>query len=90
MTIYRDGKEIKLTKEEMQQVYEKVRNEQFGRDVCQKLQEHGVNPNRGDVDWKQIALEAQWWLGENDLCNDLYWDAIEMAIKYYIKERGIK
>lgn len=91
MTIYRDGKAIELTPREMQQAYEKQRDEYFGEDVCDRLQEeYNIDPNRGDINWKEIARVAQDLLGSHDLYNDIYWDAIHTAIKAYLKRKGVR
>lgn len=91
MKIYRDGQAIELTPKEIQQAYEEQRDEYFGEDVCDRLQEeYNINPNRGDVNWEEIALIAQELLADNDMYNDIYWDAIHTAIKAYLKGKGIK
>lgn len=91
MIIYRDGKAIELTGLELQQAYEEQYDEYFKNDVWDKLQEeYDIDPDRGDINLGDISLIAQELLGDNDLYNDIYWDAIHTAIKAYLKRKGIK
>ena len=91
MKIIRNGQEIELTPKELQQAYEEQHREYFGIDVCDILQEkYNIDPNRGDIDWEEIATDAQDLLSNDDCYYECYWEAINTAIKQYIKEKGLK
>lgn len=93
MIIYRDGQAIELTGKELQQAYEEVQNDYYIDDIGNKLREdYDIEPCTDDseVDLAEIALIIPELLGNNDLYNDIYWDAIYTAIKQYLKEKGIK
>ena len=91
MKIIRNGQEFELTSAELRQAYEEQHREYFGIDVCDSLQEnYDIDPNRGDIDWEEIATDAQNLLENNDCYYECYWDAVDTAIKKYIKEKGIE
>lgn len=91
MKIIRNGQEIELTPKELQQAYEEQHREYFGIDVCDSLQEnYNIDPNRGDIDWEEIATDAQDLLVNDDCYYECYWDAIHTAIEQYLKEKGLK
>ena len=90
MKIIRNGQEIELTPKELQQSYEEQHREYFGIDVCDILQEkYNIDPNRGDIDWEEIATDAQDLLANDDYYYECYWDAVHTSIKQYLKEKGI-
>ena len=90
MKIIRNGQEIELTSAELQQAYEEQHREYFGMDVCDQLQEcYDINPNRGDIDWERITLNAMDLLYNDDCYYECYWDAVHTSIKQYFKEKGI-
>ena len=90
MKIIRNGQEFELTSEELQQAYKEQHREYFGIDVCDSLQEnYDIDPNRGDIDWEEIATDAQNLLENNDCYYECYWDAVHTSIKQYFKEKGI-
>ena len=90
MKIIRNGQEIELTPKELQQAYEKQHREYFGIDVCDILQKkYNIDPNRGDIDWEEIATDAQDLLANDDYYYECYWDAVHTSIKQYLKEKGI-
>lgn len=91
MKIIRNGQEFELTSEERHKAYEEQHREYFGIDVCDKLQEeYNIDPNRGDIDWEEIAINAQDLLANDDCYYECYWDAIETAIKQYFRARRTK
>lgn len=91
MKIIRNGQEFELTSEELAQAYEEQHREYFSIDVCDSLQEnYDIDPNRGDIDWERIALNAMDLLYNDDCYYECYWDAIHTAIEQYLKEKGIK
>lgn len=91
MKIIRNGQEFELTSEELEQAYEEQHREYFGIDVCDSLQEnYDIDPNRGDIDWEEIATDAQDLLANDDCYYECYWDAVNTAIKQYLKEKGIE
>ena len=91
MKIIRNGQEIELTSVELAQAYEEQHKEYFGIDVCDVLREnYDIDPNRGDINWGEIATDAQDLLSDDDCYYECYWEAINTAIKQYIKERGLK
>lgn len=91
MKIIRNGQEFELTSAELAQAYEEQHKEYFGIDVCDVLQKnYDIDPNRGDINWEEIATDAQDLLANDDCYYECYWEAINTAIKQYIKERGLK
>ena len=90
MKIIRNGQEFELTPKELQQAQEEQHRGYFGIDVCDSLQEnYDIDPNRGDIDWERIALNAMDLLYNNDCYYECYWDAVHTSIKQYFKEKGI-
>lgn len=91
MKIIRNGQEFELTAEELQQAYDEQQKRFFGSDVCDRLQdEFDINPNRGDIDWEQIAVDAIDLLADDDGYYESYWQAIDQAIEQYLKELEVK
>ena len=91
MKIIRNGQEFELTSAELEQAYEEQHREYFDIDVCDRLrEEHDIDPNRGDIDWEEIAINAQDLLANDDCYYECYWNAINQAIEQYLKERGVK
>ena len=91
MKIIRNGQEFELTWQELAEAYNEYEVHCFGQDVCEKLREDfDINPNRGDIDWEQIAVDAIDLLANDDDYYESYWQAIEQAIKQYLKELEIK
>ena len=88
MKIIRNGQEFELTPKELEQADEEQYREYFGIDVCDSLQEnYDIDPNRGDIDWEEIATDAKDLLVNDDYYYECYWEAINTAIKQYLKEK---
>lgn len=91
MTIYRDGQVIELTKEELETAYSVQRRKYFAEEVCYQLQEfYNINPNRGDVNWGQIADDVMDAIAEDDTYWECEHDAFRRVIERYLKENQIK
>ena len=88
MKIIREGKEYELTGLELQQAYEEVRNDYYMDDIGDKLREdYDIEPCTDDseIDLKELAEDAQNLLSNDDMYYQCYWDAIDTAIKQYLK-----
>jgi hypothetical protein len=92
MTIYRDGKAIELTGLELHQAYEEVRDELYINDIGDKLREdYDIEPCTDDseIDLKEIAIDVQDLLANDDTYFLCYCDATHTAIEHYLREKGI-
>ena len=85
MIIYRDGKAIKLTEQELDQAYREARRRYYEEEVIEKLtEEYGVNPK--SVDWREIAEEVMDEIAEDDTHWECEQDAYRRVIKRHLKE----
>lgn len=86
MKIYRDGKEIELTAEELRMAYEKKRFEYFTEDVRSKAEDMELEIEFDNTDYKALAWRFEKALGRNDSYWDSHWCTLEYVINEYIKE----
>ena len=91
MTIYRDGKAIELTEQEICDIYLEERRRYYGDEVLLKLSEdYNIDVNKVDIDWKQIASDVMDEIAEDDTHWDCEQDAYRRVIERYLEERGLK
>ena len=86
MKIYRDGKEIELTTEELRMAYEEKRFEYFAEDVKNSIEGMELEAEFDESDCKELAWRFDKALGRNDSYWDSYWCALENVIEEYIEE----
>lgn len=86
MKIYRDGKEIELTAEELRMAYEEKHMEYFVADVKGCAEGMEVEEELDDSDYNELAYRFDRALGRNDSYWDSYWCAMENVIEEYIEE----
>lgn len=86
MKIYRDGKAIELTKEELQLAYDKYDAYVKKRDLEEtlKIMEIELPPECFDELLSKIDEE----LADNDTYWDIYGQTVEDVIYEYVEERG--
>ena len=84
MKIIRDGKEIKLTWQEIREAYELMRYEYFKEDVVARADQMGKALS--DKDIEEVAKIASRGIEHNDSHWESYWMTIEYAIKNYTME----
>lgn len=53
-------------------------------------EDYNIDPNKDDIDWKQIASDVMDEIAENDTIWDCEQEAYHRTIERYLKERGIK
>lgn len=84
MKIYRDGKEIELTAEELRMAYEEKKLEHTNEDVVTKANEMHIDLVDADV----IAITERFEraLGKHDTFWDCYWCTMENVIEEYVEE----
>lgn len=93
MTIYRDGKAIELTELELDQAYREARDQYFMDEIGNTLREdYDMEPCTDDseIDLREIALDMQNLLANNDTHWECQVEAKHQAIEQYLKERGIQ
>lgn len=91
MKIYRDGKAIELTEDEICNIYFEARNRNYVDDVVLKLSEnYNVDLNKVKLDVQQIAEDVMAIIAEDDTHWDCEQDAFKRAIETYLKENGIE
>lgn len=81
MKIYRDGKEIELTAEELRMAYEEKHLEYISEDIRSRTEEE-----LDDSDCATIAERFDKALGRNDSYWDCYWCTMEDVVEEYIEE----
>lgn len=86
MKIYRDGKEIELTAEELRMAYEEKHMEYFKNDVKGCVESMELEEELDDSDYNELAYRFDRALGRNDSYWDSYWCAMENVIEEYIEE----
>ena len=91
MKIYRDGKAIELTEEEICAIYLEAQMRNIEDDVVLKLSEdYDVDLNNEHIDIKDIALDIRSEIADNDTIWDCEQEAYHSVIKRYLEERGIE
>ena len=86
MKIYRDGKEIELTAEELRMAYEEKRLEYFAEDVRNSAEGMELEEELDESDCKELAWRFDKALGRNDSYWDSYWCTLENVLEEYIEE----
>ncbi len=86
MKIYRDGKEIELTAEELRMAYEEKHLEYFAADVRGCAESMELEEKFDESDYNELAQRFDRALGRNDSYWDSYWCTMEYVIEEYIKE----
>ena len=90
MKIYRDGKEIELTEDEICAIYLLVQMRNIKDEVALKLSEdYNIDLNTADINLNLIALEVHSEIAENDTIWDCEQDVYKNVIERHIAERGI-
>lgn len=85
MIIYRDGKAINLTEQELDQAYREAQRKYYEEEVIEKLTEdYGVDPK--SVDWMDIAEEVMDTLAEDDTYWECEQDAYRRVIKRHLRQ----
>ena len=91
MKIYRDGKAIELTEDEICNIYFEVRNRNYVDEVILKLSEnYNVDLNKVPLDVQQIAEDVMDKIANDDTHWDCEQDAFERVIERYLNENGIE
>ena len=86
MKIYRDGKEIELTAEELHMAYEEKHLGYYIEDVKSRIDEMELECNFNESDYNIIAQIFDKSLGRNDYYWEDYWCTLENVIEEYIEE----
>ena len=86
MKIYRDGKEIELTAEELRMTYKEVEFRYYVEDVKSRIDDMELDCDLEESDYNIIAQRFYRSLCRNDSYWEDYWCTMENAIKDYIKE----
>ena len=84
MTIYRDGKAIELTPQELRQAYYESEREYTIEDIKSRLNDDD-NFSEEDIDFAANMFDA--FLRRNDDYNDAYCHVLDMAIKHAREHR---
>lgn len=88
MKIYRNGKAIELTKEELQLAYDKYDAYVKKRDLEETLKIMEIELPSECFDELLDKIDEE--LADNDTYWDIYGQTVEDAIYEYVEERGIK
>ena len=86
MKIYRDGKEIELTTEELRMAYEEKHLEYFAEDAKNLVKSMELEEEFDESDFNELAWRFDKALGRNDSYWDSYWCTLENVIEEYLKE----
>lgn len=86
MKIYRDGKEIELTAEELRMAYEEKHREYFTEDAKSSAEGMELEEDFDESDYNELAWRFEKALGRNDSYWDSYWCTMENVIEEYVKE----
>ena len=90
MKIYRDGKEIELTEDEICAIYLLAQMRNIKDEVALKLSEdYNIDLNTANINLNLIALEVHSEIAENDTIWDCEQDVYKRVIERHIAERGI-
>ena len=88
MTIYRDGKAIELTQQELRDAYDKYATDGAKEDIKTTAENMDVDIPEEVLD--ELAHRLDNVVGNDDGYWDSYWCDVEYVIREYLKERGIK
>ena len=86
MKIYRDGKAIELTTEELRMAYEEKNLEYFTEDAKSSAEGMELEEDFDESDYNELAWRFEKALGRNDSYWDSYWCTMENVIEEYIEE----
>ena len=86
MKIYRDGKEIELTAEELRMAYEERLIECYASDAKSRVEDMEFECNFTEIDYKNIAQRLERALGRNDSYWEDFWCTMDAVIEMYIEE----
>ena len=86
MKIYRDGKEIELTAEELRMAYKEKHMEHFKNDVKGCVEGMELEEEFDESDYDELAYRFDRALCRNDSYWESYWCAMEYVIEEYIEE----
>ena len=85
MIIYRDGKVIQLTEQELDLACREAQRKYYESEVVAKLvEDYDVDPK--SVDWMEIAEEVMDEIAEDDTHWECEQDAYRRVIKRHLKE----
>lgn len=88
MNIYRDGRVIELTEQEICDIYLETQRRNYVDEVALMLSEYyDIDPDEDDVDVESIALDVQSEIAENDTIYDCERETFHMVITRYLEER---
>ena len=86
MKIYRDGKEIELTAEELRMAYEEKHLEYFAEDVRNSAEGMELEEEFDETDYDELVRRFDRALGRNGSYWDSYWCTLENVIEEYVEE----
>lgn len=90
MKIYRDGKEIELTEDEICAICLLAQMRNIKDEVALKLSEdYNIDLNTVNINLNVIALDVHSEITENDTIWDCEQDVYKRVIERHIAERGI-
>ena len=88
MRIYRDGKAIELTEQEICDIYLEAQRRNYVDEVVLMLSEYyDIDPGNDNIDVKSIALDVQSEIAENDTIYDCERETFHTVITRYLEER---
>jgi hypothetical protein len=91
MTIYRNGQAIKLTEQEIYDIYLEARIRNFVDEVALKLSEdYDIDLSKENVDVLLMAHDVMCAIANNDTIEDCEQEEYHRVIKTYLEERGIE
>jgi hypothetical protein len=91
MKIYRDGKAIELTEQEICDIYYEARRRNYVDDVLVKLSEdYNIDPSKENVDVQMIASDIMNEIMDNDTIWNCEQDVFDRVIEQYLKEKGLR
>ena len=90
MKIYRDGKGIELTEQEICDIYIEARRRSYVDEVVLKLSEdYNIDMNKEDIDVDGIVSDVMDGVFDNDTIWNCEQDVFDRVIEKYLKERGL-
>ena len=90
MKIYRDGKAIELTEQEVCDIYFDARRRNYVDEVVLKLSEdYNIDVSKEDVDVDCIVSDVMDGVLDNDTIWNCEQDVFDRVIERHLKERGL-
>ena len=90
MKIYRDGKAIELTEQEICDIYFDARRRNYVDEVVLKLSEdYNIDVSKEDVDVDCIVSDVMDGVLDNDTIWNCEQDVFDRVIERHLKERGL-